>query len=521
MSEVITGSDLNQQAVTKKFKQWDEVISTGALEKEDKSALKLLNDPVIYEYAFFKDDDESPFTLTSYQDEILSTAAKHDFSADHPSRYILFRASNQLGKSRALRAYARFLALTKENINIVMISKSLPQSQFLLAEIRRELQNSRFANTWQEDVGETANTTMLTFEPRPGVINRIICAPAGEGALGYPIHYLFLDEADFYDEAKKLFWKVFFARTKKTKGQIILFSNPNPDVAKSESLMWELWKGDLFTKKYHFNFLDAPWNTEEEFERDRRNSPSHIFASTHLGNWSDDGGAFLSEKEIEEMMEPDWKCLDLPAVDRPVFVGIDLGKMKDSTVITLGVARGPSFDDDKYKDLDVVYIEEMPLGTTYDAIMRRYVEIKEFYEQFYFGIERMGYDATGQKTFGDLLKRYNVDAVAVDFASKQSNKTILYNDFKLMAENRKIKVADHPKARKQLASLQFKYTENKKLRKVENKSDNIHDDIPDSIVILIHISVKPSNIPVSVTIAKASSKTDSKEFNELWEMMGL
>ena len=56
------------------------------------------------------------------------------------------------------------------------------------------------------------------------------------------------------------------------------------------------------------------------------------------------------------------------------------------------------------------------------------------------GIANVGFDATGQKTFGDFLKRMGISATGVDFSAKQSNKTQLYNDFKLMVENRKIKV---------------------------------------------------------------------------------
>jgi len=500
---LMTGKDLDHEATEKKFKAFDEVFEREGMTKP---IIELLDNPTLYEYAFFRDDNGSPFKLTTYQDVILSDANNHDFTAENPSRYILFRASNQLGKSRSLRAYARFLALTKKNVNIVLISKSLPQSQFLLAEIRRELNNSAFAGSWREDVGETANTTMLTFEPEKGVINRIICAPAGEGALGYPIHYLFLDEADFYEESHKLFWKVFFARTKQTKGQIILFSNPNPDVAKSESLLYQLWKGDLFNHKYHFSFLDAPWNSVEEFERDRRNSPAHIFASTHLGDWSEEGGAFFSQSELDDMFNKDWRNNSLPAVTEPVYIGMDLGKMRDNTVITVGVSKKPVDSRDKYNDLDVVYHEVLPLGTTYEKVVNRYVEIKRYYDDNYGGVAAMGFDATGQKTFQDLLKIKGVSGIPVDFSSRKSNKTLLYNDFKLMAENRKLKISYSDVAYRQLANLQFKYTKTKQLMKVENKTDSIHDDVADSIAVLIHVAVKPSHIKPSVTVVSAKKE---------------
>jgi hypothetical protein len=90
-----------------------------------------------------------------------------------------------------------------------------------------------------------------------------------------------------------------------------------------------------------------------------------------------------------------------------------------------------------------------------------------------------------------------VGATGVDFSRKESNKTKLYNDFKLMAEGRKLKVVYDQTLEKQLAGLEFKLTPNKALRKVENKTDSIHDDYPDMIAILIHIMIYPSYTPIS------------------------
>lgn len=526
--KIVRGSDLDLDTYNQKFAMWDYVLENDLLakgaESERLEAVRLLNDPTIYQYAFFKDDEDKPFKYTAYQDAIAN--CHHDFTADNLNRYLLFVASNQIGKSRWLIGQACFHAFTGDNVNIVIISKSLPQSQFLLANFRHALNNSAFRDSWRSDVGETANTTIMTFT-RPTkdggeIVNRVICAPAGEGALGYPVHYLYLDEADFYDDAKTFFWKVAFARTKKTKGQIILFSNPNPELARINSLLWELWNGDLFKRKFTFNFLDAPWNTQEEYDRDKRNAPSFIFASTHDGCFPEEGGGFLSESEIRDMMFKDWNNV-MPAVDRPVFIALDLGKMRDQTVLSIGITKKPENKDDKYMDLDVKYLEEFPLKTSYDRIADRLVEVKKYYEDNYNGVACIGFDATGQKTFGDFLKRKGVQAVEVDFSKKETNKTKLYNDFKLMAENRKIRVVYTYKCERQLAGLQFKLTEGKKLKKVEAKTEDLHDDYPDSLVILIAISVKISAVEASVTIASKPGPNEEleSEFEEIWGMMGL
>ena len=127
----ITGADLSPEITAHKFKLWDNA------DKTNPSSFTLLKDPTIYEYAFFKDDDNNPFEYAAYQDLILNEAVKHDFTPDHPSKHIIFKASNQIGKSRALRGYARYLVNSKENVNIVFISNNLKNSQYLLAELRK------------------------------------------------------------------------------------------------------------------------------------------------------------------------------------------------------------------------------------------------------------------------------------------------------------------------------------------------------------------------------------------------
>ena len=509
-SKPIKGKDLDLETYDKKFAMAEYILENNLIDKDDIRVWKLLSDVTIYANLFFKDDEGNPFKLTAYQDAIAN--CQHDFTAMGPNRFILYKAANQTGKSALLALLALHHVLNEDNIKVVMISKSLPQSQDLLRQVKFLLNNSIFADSWTEDLGDTANTTILSFKREVKdskgkllrtYVSSIICTPAGEGTLGYPVNYMYLDEADFYEYAKKFFWRIAKPRTLKTKGQVILFSNPDPEISRASSLMWELWHGDLFGRKFSFYFLDAPWNSREEYDRDRRNTPAYIFASTHDGDFPDEGGAFFSHREIQDMMNRDWLNA-LPVVDGPVYIGLDLGKMHDQTILMVGVSKKPLNALDKYKDLDVRYIEPFKLKTDYDVIANRLVELKEHYKRT--GVI-IGYDATGQKTFGDFLKRMGISAIPVDFAKKETNKTQLYNDFKLMVENRKIKFVYDRHLETQLSELQFKLTETKKL-KVEARTENVHDDYPDAAAILINIAVSPSRVPVTAQYVKIPEKKE-------------
>ena len=507
----VTGKDLDLVSYESKFKLWDKVEKEGLLTDKNTDAWKLLNDLTTYCYAFFNDPRTGGrWKMTAYQDAIATKIMAYKGDTLDDNRYIIYRSGNQIGKSGLLIMYAIYKALNEKNVNIILVSKTITQSQFLLNDLRLILNNSKFADTWKEDIGTQDNTTTLTFDKDGGkAINRIICAPAGEGLLGYPINYLLLDEADYYEDGQKFFWKIAYPRANKTKGQIILFSNPNPDIARTNSILYELMHPKskelgLFKRKFHFKFLDAPWTTQREYDIAQANSPSYIFASTHNGEFSQDAGAFFSEMEIEDMMQEDWNNT-LPASDKPVYMGVDVGKMRDYTIITIGIKKKSLIEMDKYDDLDVKYIERLPLKTNYDVILKRMIEIRDYYRENYKGVAKIGYDSTGQKTFGDFLKRNNVQAYGVDFSRKECNKNMLYNDFKLMVENRKVKVVYNEQCVRELSSLEFKVSPTKKFTRVESKTENIHDDIADAIAILIHISVTPSKIPASIRLINSGA----------------
>jgi len=505
--KVVLGKDLDRGSYEQKFVWWDE--NKDRLSKGDSDVLLALKDLTIFAYAFFKDKTGKPLRLEPYQDAIAQVAMDYNFDPHNPNRFLLFVAANQIGKSALLAMMAIYYLINGKNENIIIVSNNLMNSQRVLREIKFLLNTSTFTN-WKESIGDTDNTTMLSMLRNDGSMNRIVCAPSGEGLLGYPVTRLLLDEIDFYEEGKNFFWKVGYPRLGQTKGQCIGFSNPNPDISKANSILHELWEGDLFKRKFNFNFLDASWNTQEEYEIAKRNSPSHIFCSTHDGKWSELSGAFFTDAEIKDMMNKEWQN-KLFVTDRPVYIAVDLGKMRDNTTIGVGITKKPINDIDKYLDLEIKYTEKMPLKTHYDQIAERLHQIKAWYDENCNGVAVIAFDSTGQKTFGDFLKRLNISAVGVDFSAKDSKKTLIYNNLKLMSENRKIKVVYTRDCELQLSKLEIKETDAKGLKIVKHKTEGDHDDYPDMIAIMIHVSVKPSKIPVTVCNVQRGVKEQAED----------
>ena len=97
----ISGSDLQPEIVKNKFALWDKVVEENLLSSSDEEtrtkAILLLDDDTIYEYAFFENEDEKSFEYEAYQDIIAQ--CKYDFKdVNDPNRFVMFVASNQIGK---------------------------------------------------------------------------------------------------------------------------------------------------------------------------------------------------------------------------------------------------------------------------------------------------------------------------------------------------------------------------------------------------------------------------------------
>ena len=258
----------------------------------------------------------------------------------------------------------------------------------------------------------------------------------------------------------------------------------------------------MFKRKFTFNYLDAPWNTREQYEKDKKEYPSYIFSSTHDGEFPLDSGGFFTRKEIDDMMQDDWRN-QLPIVDRPVFIGMDLAKMKDRTVLSLGVLR-ENPDNKKISDLEIKYFQCFPVKTDYDKVINRLKQIIEIYKNQK-GVAAVGLDVSGVgRAVSDFAKAAGIKVTDVKFSLE--NKSRMYGNFKMLAEQRRVRIVSSEGCESQLLGLVFKRTPAGYLS-VHHAKESIKDDYPDSICALIDVSIMPSKVPVTVTTVNRSQIT--------------
>ena len=494
-----------EKATAAKFEKWDRIMEEGWLEsgdsKKQKEVYTLLLDPTIYSYAFFRDPKhpKKRFKCYPYQDAILNDNHKRVF----------FAAANQIGKSIGLCIKALTFALLNPGKTVLMTSKTLPQSKDLLRQIKQFLQNSRL--DYKYDVGDSETKTEIYFkhfeevevydekldqtfaELRELAQSRIICVPATEAALGYAVDLLLPDELPFYENGEYFFKQILQPRTYTTKGQIMVFGNPNGQ----QGIGWELWNDDEF-HKYRFNYLDCPTNTQEEFDRLCKSLTREQIDSTLLAIFTSPEGGFLTLLERKNMQEERGSMLP-SVITKQLYIFFDWAKVRDRTVRIIATPNKSNSED----WADEVYVYEMleyPSGTSYTKIIDE--DLKSLIKDV--GPEKVamvGWDNTGVgrglEDFTRRVEQLGIMAMPVEFSLE--NKSRIYTLFKLLAEQKRIKIPYVKECDKQLSMLRFERSPRGHL-KVHHENEKDRDDFPDALAGACSLIIQPENLPISATV---------------------
>jgi len=506
MQQIISGlTPMMWERTNAKFKAWDEVIGKNILEvgteEEKKKVYQMLRDPTIYAYAFFRDptDVKKRFKAYPYQDMVMNDK----------SPIVFFVAANQIGKSECLCVEHLHYALLNPGTTVLLVSKTLPQSKDLLRKIKSLLQNSILE--YRYDIGDSETKTEVyirhyeTYEEydkdldktfireRELSQSRIICVPKTEAALGYAAHKAAEDELPFYEDGEHFHKQILKPRTYTTKGQIKVYGNPNGQ----QGIGWELFN-DENVVKYVFNFLDCPTNTQKEFDENCRGLTREQIDSTLLAVFTSPEGGFLTLQERKEMQEE--RSSILPSViTTPIYIFYDWAKVRDRTVRTIGIPRNVN-DKDWAAMVHIYEMLEYPPGTDYTKIVDEDLKnlIIEVGPQM---VAMVGWDNTGVgagiEDFVKRVQQLGIMAMPVDFSLE--NKSRIYTLFKLLAEQRRLKIPYVKECDKQLSMLRFKKSPRGYLQ-VHHENESDRDDFPDSIAGLCSLIIQPENPPVSLTI---------------------
>jgi hypothetical protein len=336
----------------------------------------------------------------------------------------------------------------------------------------------------------------------------LIIAPCTEGLLGYSLDRLYLDEFEFWDIDIKYFYnQIAEPRTYKTKGKIMIFSNPNG----SESYGAELERLSYpdGTKKFHtyvFNFLDCPGNTEADLEKAKLGKSRMEIESTLLAIRSISSKNFFTADEIERSYDPTLNELKMVG-QQPIFF-LDIGAKHDASVLVGGyVDIDP--EDIRFSKINIVIIHNYPVGYPLTRVAGVNVDpsdgwhyeksVKEHLQEWsQNGIQPLfGYDVTGNEGMKALFEAIGVFGYDVVFSGP--SKSGMYQRFKYFMEKGLVHRIRHEQWEYEMAHLIMKRSPRGYIY-IHHETEDDLDDNCDATAGFIYIADPKTDIQPSLTI---------------------
>lgn len=268
--------------------------------------------------------------LLPYQREFVKGVKEHKFS--------IWNASRQIGKSFAVSLLAVDRALEKPRSTIMVVSASERQAVELLTKVKLHVEFlKRLGKKLNVDVFEDVKTNVHRVEFPNG--SRIISVPANPDTVrGFTSDLLILDEFAFVQQDEELWKAVFPMITRKKDSKLVITSTPKG----KSNMFYKLWteaKKDPLWYKQTTTIYDAvEKGLDIDVEALRKGIKNEdAWRQEYLCQFIDEAGAFLPYELIQSCEVPPDEILvsDLRELRGDIFVGVDVGRRKDLTVISV------------------------------------------------------------------------------------------------------------------------------------------------------------------------------------------
>lgn len=369
------------------------------------------------------------------------------------ARYRVICAGRQVGKSRLFAILALHHAFAHANSTVLVVSAGDKASKRLLEDIATLAMSSPFL------AGSVVDDTSQTVVLSNG--SRILSVPASTRQIrGWAVDLLIIDEAGFIDQE---IWRAaepsIIARP---DSRVLLCSTP---WGSAEHFFRQLWRlgmdaPDEQLASWHWPSRVSPLVDEQLLEQIRERESPLYFAREFLAEWTDDEGAYFTEAELSgavvkyELVPPAdaWQ-----SVRDDVVAGVDWGFNRDANALTVVACRG--FDDEGRKRFWLPWVEAAT-GVLYSDWIEHIVAASGFAGDggYWFssvvcelnGVGAMPSQVLASR-FADLGAHGVVEPVTTSVRSKET----AFGYIKLLLQQKRLDLPEHPELLKQLRGLQF------------------------------------------------------------------
>ena len=338
---------------------------------------KCRDDIVFFAEHMLRTEDGGFYTLEEHQKVMISSKQSQ----------VVYFCGRRLGKSLMLAIEAIHRALFHKYQRIFVLSPTDSQAKELAETISGLIERSAIIEQ-EIKVDNRLEKKFLNG-------SRIVVRTAGgrgnvSSIIGSGTHLLILDEIQDIPEeliykiipvmrGQKGFSKMITAGTPRAKAGFLYESLENAPYIwnNGEEIYNEEKTGTFYVYRKQTAYLDeydniiesgTPRISVKELEEDMENMPLVQFKQEYcLDFMSSVSDVYPEELRNEFFYHPDQNISW--GTKKPVVFGLDIGKMRNETVLMLAeVIPFPLEDNKSYKKLDIKWYKEFPLGTEYSAI---------------------------------------------------------------------------------------------------------------------------------------------------------
>lgn len=387
-------------------------------------------------------------------------------------RTIVLCAGRRFGKS-ALCAYLALKVLLGKNKKVWIVSPSYDLS----------LKVFNYLVRWFSIVAPS-QTKGITYRPTPkiktarGSILECKSAENPTSLLGEELDLMIVDEAARID--RRIYEQFLFPTLSSRQGKVVFISTPLGKNWFYEQYEKAREMGGAFT----FPSKDNPTFPQEEWEYSQKNLPDHVFQQEYQAQFLDDSTAVF--RGVDECIK---ETISDPREGRVYTMGVDLGKYRDYTVLTV---------IDHFNN-EVVYIDRFK-DVEWELQKKRIVTLAERYNR-----ARVVIDSTG---LGDPIADYlrKEGLFVEDISYSQKRKQQLIEKLSIFIQEQLVTIPPDEQLLAEMKSFGYNLNDG---RVSYSAPSGMHDDCVNSLALAVWLLQKPEReTAIQKELKKAKPKNN-------------
>lgn len=406
--------------------------------------------------------------LLPYQKQFIEGYQKHKFS--------IWNASRQIGKSFAIALLALMKALETPKSTVLVVSASERQSKELIEKVKMHLEFTKaLGKQMKVDFFEDVKTLtqIITFPNK----SRIISVPSNPDTVrGFTSDLLILDEFAFVQQDKELWKAVFPMITRKREAKLVITSTPKG----KSNMFYKLWT-EADKKSYWYKQKTTIYDAVQqgldidiEILREGA-SDEETWKQEYLCEFIDEAGAFLTYELIQTCESENIKVENIKQLEGDIYLGIDIGRKHDLTVISVLEKIG-----------DVLYLRKQE--TIKNLPFREQFNIIDHFTGY---ARRVAIDNTGlgMQLSEELQQKWGeIKVIPITFTAKIKEE--LATKLKSKFQDKLIRIYPDKDLREDLHSVQKVVTPSGNIRLEADRNERGHADRFWSLALAVYASLE-------------------------------